>query len=164
MTSRERLLTILLGITGIVAAGAIALAANAISGDSIGLSAQPVSLASSAPAPKPAPGARRERGDDRGHAAAVGDTTTTAGEPTSGSDPGTSSDSGGSGSSHGGSGDDNHKTSSGTIGTSGNSGPSTSPGSGPGPAATTTTDGQGDGGGGGGGSDDGTDTVSSGPN
>ncbi len=65
MTSRERLLTILLGITGIVAAGAIALAANAISGDSIGLSAQPVSLASSSLGPKPAP-AKRERGDDHG--------------------------------------------------------------------------------------------------
>lgn len=49
----------LLGIAGVVAAGGIALAANAISGDSIGLSAEPVSLASNAPAPKPAPAARR---------------------------------------------------------------------------------------------------------
>lgn len=57
MTARERILTVLLGIVGIIAAGAIALAANAISGEEIGLSAQPVSLATdSGRAPKPAPG------------------------------------------------------------------------------------------------------------
>ena len=63
MSGRERLLTILLGIAGIVAAGAIALAANAISGDSIGLSAQPVSLASNSTGPKPAPAKHRRTAD-----------------------------------------------------------------------------------------------------
>jgi hypothetical protein len=65
MTTRERILTVLLGITGIVAAGAIALAANAISGRDIGLSAEPVSLAANAPKPKPARG-MEDRGDDHG--------------------------------------------------------------------------------------------------
>jgi hypothetical protein len=68
MTSRERLLTVLLGITGIIAAGAIALAANAVSGREIGLSAEPVSLATKAPAPKPS----REV-EDRRHAEAGDD-------------------------------------------------------------------------------------------
>ena len=66
MTTRERILTVMLGIAGIVAAGAIALAANAISGRDIGLSAQPVSLAASA-APKPRPArAVEDRNDDHG--------------------------------------------------------------------------------------------------
>ena len=127
MTSRERLLTILLGITGIVAAGAIALAANAISGDSIGLSAQPVSLASSSPAPKPAP-AKREQGDGHASSSSSGsDGTVTTAEDSGGSNsgPGSSGDNGSSGSSGGGSGEDHHHGGS-TGGPSGTSGTSDS--------------------------------------
>src|SRR3954454_4534500 len=96
MTSRERLLTILLGVAGIVAAGGIALAANAISGDSIGLSAQPVSLASNNQAPKPAP-AKHERGDDRGLSSGSDDNAVTLDDagPNSGSGSGPSDDGGG---------------------------------------------------------------------
>ena len=72
MTTRERILTVLLGITGIIAAGAIALAANAISGRDIGLSAQPVSLAASAPKPRPAR-AVEDRNDDHGGATSGSD-------------------------------------------------------------------------------------------
>lgn len=67
MTTRERVLTVLLGITGIVAAGAITLAANSISGHEIGLSAQPVSIAPIQAPPKPAPGPEADdRDEDRG--------------------------------------------------------------------------------------------------
>lgn len=67
ITTRERILTVLLGITGIVAAGAITLAANSVSGHEIGLSAEPVSLAATRATPKPAPAAEAEdREDDRG--------------------------------------------------------------------------------------------------
>ena len=70
MTTRERILTVLLGIFGVVAAGAISLAANSISGTRSG-SAEPVSLASSQAPTKPAPAARAaarasESGDDHG--------------------------------------------------------------------------------------------------
>jgi len=71
MTTKERILTVLLGITGIVAAGGIALAANAVSGRDIGLSAQPVSLAASAPKPRPAR-VVQDRNDDHGGRSVTG--------------------------------------------------------------------------------------------
>src|SRR5690349_9392023 len=126
MTTREKLLTFLLGALGIVAAGAIALAANAVSGDSIGLSAQPVSLVSSSPVPKPAP-AKRERGDDSSFRPGGEDVVTSddAGSPNSG--PGSSN--GDTSGSSGGSGDDRGNKGSGSNG-SGSSGTSGSSGGG----------------------------------
>src|SRR5689334_18535510 len=102
MTARDRLLTVLLGIAGLIAAAAITLAANAISGREIGLSAQPVSLAEAPLRPKPAPGARTPRQDGHARSEAAGHHG--SGEDSAGvsSSPGPSGSSGSRGEDHGG--------------------------------------------------------------
>ena len=103
MTPRERALTVLLGITGVVAAAAIALAANAVSGREIGLSSEPVSLAAGPAPPKPAPAREIEdRADDHGsdHEAELSDDSG-SGSGEDGPDDSDRSGSSGSGSSSG---------------------------------------------------------------
>ena len=143
MTTRERTLTVLLGIAGILAAAAIALAANAISGREIGLSAEPVSLAAAGTPAKPAPGAREDRrvgredssGDDSPLASddSASGGSSNAGPSSSGDDKGAGSDDRG-----------RSPSDSGTSGTGSGSTPQGSP-----PPTTTTEDHSGHGGGGG---------------
>lgn len=61
MKTREILLTVLTGALGLLAAGAIAFAANRVSGDEIGLSTAPVTVAGveKGVKPEPAPAAKR---------------------------------------------------------------------------------------------------------
>ncbi|HEU4980617.1 MAG TPA: hypothetical protein VFT14_05325 [Solirubrobacterales bacterium] len=133
ITTRERILTVLLGITGIVAAGAITLAANSVSGREIGLSAQPVSLAATQATPKPAPAAEAEdREDDRGS-----DDELLGASDDSDSESGSSSGSGDDGPSSSGSGGDRDDDGDHRRGV--RSGSSDSSGSGSG-SGTTTSD------------------------
>jgi hypothetical protein len=154
MTTREKVLTVLLGVVGLVAAAGITLAANAISGEKVGLSAQPVSLAdaSQATKPMPAPGPKDEAGDDHG-----GEAETELGDDRGGSNSGPGSPNSGEG---GGeardrteTSDDSRHSGSGTSGSSG-SGKSGSGTSGSGSSGSGTS---------GSGSDDLTPDDSSGP-
>ena len=133
MTTRERILTVLLGITGIVAAGAITLAANSISGHEIGLSAQPVSLAATQAPPKPAPAVEAEDREDRSGSDEPGEIFDDSG--TGSGDDAPSSSGPGGGDRDG----DRHGDRSGTSGISGTSG-SGSGNSGPGSETTTVED------------------------
>jgi hypothetical protein len=146
MTSRERVLTVLLGIAGIVAAGAIALAANAISGREIGLSAEPVSLAANAPKPRPAPAVKEDRHADRSGSDELAPDDSGGGSGTSSS----SGSGGATGDDHGG--DDRAPGPAPSGSVPGPSAPTPEPsGSGPGPSGTavapTTTSSSGPGGG-----------------
>jgi hypothetical protein len=62
MSIRDGLKALLLGVIGIAAAAAIAVAANRITGEEVGLSSEPVSVipANASSPPKPAPGFDRE--------------------------------------------------------------------------------------------------------
>jgi hypothetical protein len=133
VTTRERALTVLLGLAGIIAAGAIALAANAISDREIGLSAEPVSLAAKTPPPKPALAANDERLDDR-------DDSELTGDDVSGDGPGLASDdSGPSVSSGSGSEGGDDRVNSGPRSESGSSGPGTGTSTTPGPTTTSNS-------------------------
>ena len=66
MSLRDALTAVLLGALGIAAAVAIAVFANRITGEEIGLASEPVSIisADSRVRPDPAPGPREDRGDE----------------------------------------------------------------------------------------------------
>ena len=66
MSLRDALTAVLLGALGIAAAVAIAVFANRITGEEIGLASEPVSIisADSRVRPAPAPGPREDRGDE----------------------------------------------------------------------------------------------------
>ncbi|MGZ5388329.1 MAG: hypothetical protein ACXWZV_12265, partial [Solirubrobacterales bacterium] len=71
MRAREALTALLLGVLGIAAAAGIAIAANAITGEEIGLSSEPVSVIPAAAVTKPQPAKafdddRKEKDDDSG--------------------------------------------------------------------------------------------------
>ena len=68
MTARQRLVLIVLAVAGVLAAAGIGVAANAISGSTIGLSAEPLRAGD-----RLAPAAT----DDRGHGTGGGDDATT---------------------------------------------------------------------------------------
>ena len=74
MSPRDALTAILLGALGIAAAAAIAVFANGITGEEIGLASEPVSVipADARSRPAPAPGPRRE-GDGGAESAEPGD-------------------------------------------------------------------------------------------
>src|SRR5262245_24825901 len=147
MTTRERILTVLLGVTGVIAAAAIALAANAVSGREIGLSAQPVSLAATGKPPKPARAVLDDHGGDR-VTTSGDDSFDDSGSANSGS--GSVSDDSGPSSSSGSGGGSGSSPKKGTGGSgSGTSGSGTSGSGQTSTPPTTTTNNSGPGGGGG---------------
>ncbi len=123
MKLQDVLKTVLFGILGILAAVAIALAADAISGEEIGLSSEPVSIVN----------------DDSNLAAKPADRHRGKRDRVESTEPAQIDDHGGASSGSGGDGGGSGSGSSGTSGTSGSSGSGTSPSGDDGLSGTTTT-------------------------